>query len=123
MIKKLILTSILLIAVSGCNKSDGQNIGMMGGGMMMGGSGMMGEIKIPGSPPPEETGAKYQQGYREAKITCSQCHALPDPDQHSRSEWPNVIARMEEHIKTYHKILPDEDTLKSIVDYYVGNSN
>jgi len=97
MIKKLILTSILFILVSGCNKSSDHNIGMMG------------EIKIPGSPPPEETYAKYQQGYQEAKFTCSQCHALPNPNQHSKSEWPNVITRMVDHIKTYQKILPSVD--------------
>lgn len=123
MIKKLILTGTLLLLVSGCNKSSGQNIGMMGGGMMMGGSGMMGEIKIPGSPPPEETNHTYQQGYQQAKITCSQCHALPNPNQHSKSEWPNVIARMEGHINTFHKTLPGVNALNSIVDYYVSNSN
>ena len=111
MIKKLILTGILLLFVSGCSKSNGQNIGMMG------------EIIIPGSPPPEETNAKYQQGYQQAKITCSQCHALPNPNQHSKSEWPNVIARMEDHINTFHKIMPSVNSLNSIVDYYVSNSN
>lgn len=26
--------------------------------------------------------------------TCSQCHALPDPKQHTAQEWPGVVARM-----------------------------
>ena len=28
---------------------------------------------------------------------CSQCHAAPSPDLHSKSEWPSVVARMEMH--------------------------
>jgi hypothetical protein len=31
-------------------------------------------------------------------IACTQCHALPDPRRHSRSEWPGVVERMKEHM-------------------------
>jgi len=29
---------------------------------------------------------------------CSQCHAPPLPDAHPASRWPNVIARMQQHL-------------------------
>jgi hypothetical protein len=32
-------------------------------------------------------------------IACSQCHALPDPAQHTAREWPAVVKRMEEHMR------------------------
>jgi cytochrome c5 len=32
-------------------------------------------------------------------IACSQCHALPDPSQHTAREWPAVVKRMEEHMR------------------------
>jgi hypothetical protein len=31
-------------------------------------------------------------------IACTQCHALPDPRQHTRQEWPNVVERMKRHM-------------------------
>lgn len=31
-------------------------------------------------------------------IACTQCHALPDPRQHTRQEWPTVIERMKRHM-------------------------
>ena len=47
---------------------------------------------------------------------------MPHPNQHSKSEWSAVIARMENHIRTYGKPMPNENEMKSIVDYYVGNA-
>ena len=31
-------------------------------------------------------------------IACTQCHALPDPRQHTRQEWPAVVERMKRHM-------------------------
>lgn len=31
-------------------------------------------------------------------IACSQCHALPDPQRHTASEWPLVVQRMRGHM-------------------------
>jgi hypothetical protein len=31
-------------------------------------------------------------------IACSQCHALPDPQQHTAREWPIVVERMKRHM-------------------------
>lgn len=32
-------------------------------------------------------------------IACSQCHALPDPAQHTAREWPAVVERMKGHMQ------------------------
>lgn len=32
-------------------------------------------------------------------IACSQCHALPDPFQHTAAEWPAVVERMKGHMQ------------------------
>ena len=117
MTKKIFIITVLAVFSAGCNGD------MMGDGGMMGGHGMMGDIDISGNPPPPESNPDYAQGYRQAKITCTQCHAMPHPDQHSSDEWPGVIARMEDHIKTYHKQVPSKERLKSIVEYYAGNSD
>jgi hypothetical protein len=39
---------------------------------------------------------------------CSQCHAQPDPKQHSAHEWPAVVGRMKAHETTLGKLVPDE---------------
>jgi cytochrome c2 len=31
-------------------------------------------------------------------LACSQCHALPDPQQHTAGEWPGVVKRMQGHM-------------------------
>jgi len=31
-------------------------------------------------------------------IACSQCHALPDPSQHTAAEWPPIVKRMQGHM-------------------------
>jgi len=31
-------------------------------------------------------------------LACSQCHALPDPQQHTAREWPVVVERMKGHM-------------------------
>lgn len=31
-------------------------------------------------------------------LACSQCHALPDPQRHTADEWPEVVARMKQHL-------------------------
>jgi len=122
MIKKSISASILLLLASGCNNDGNQEHGMMGQGGMMSSNRMMGTISIPGEQPPQETDTRYIKGYQQAKTICSQCHAMPHPNQHSSAEWPEVISRMENHIRTFHKTMPSEAELKSIVDYYVAKS-
>lgn len=31
-------------------------------------------------------------------LACSQCHALPDPQRHTATEWPRVVKRMQGHM-------------------------
>jgi len=44
---------------------------------------------------------------------CPQCHALPDPKQHSTQEWPGVTTRMNQNMQFMHKplIQPKEEAL------------
>lgn len=48
---------------------------------------------------------------------CSQCHALPDPKQHTADEWPGVVGRMTQNMKTMGKPLPDQTTLETVVKF------
>jgi cytochrome c2 len=47
--------------------------------------------------PPEHPALKSTAGEIFA-IACSQCHALPDPNQHTAREWPAVVERMKGHM-------------------------
>ncbi len=38
-------------------------------------------------------------------LACNQCHVLPDPAQHSASEWPDVFRRMQEHMQWMNRIV------------------
>jgi hypothetical protein len=48
---------------------------------------------------------------------CSQCHALPDPKQHTVDEWPGVVGRMAQNMKAMGKPLPDRATLEPVVEF------
>jgi hypothetical protein len=89
---------------------------------MMSGGGMMGKVEIPGKRPPQETSTKYIEGYKQAKVSCTQCHAMPHPNQHSSLEWPSVIKKMEKYIRENNKTMPNISQQKSIINYYTGNS-
>lgn len=46
-------------------------------------------------------------------IACTQCHALPDPRQHTRQEWPTVIERMKRHMAWANTVV-GVDSLKTV---------
>ena len=51
------------------------------------------------------------------KLACQQCHVLPDPQRHTASEWPAVVARMEKNMEWMNRVVgnrpePDEPQLK-----------
>lgn len=46
------------------------------------------------TPYPDE----QSQGFNVYARNCSECHAPPLPDAHTADEWPNVIARMQQHL-------------------------
>ncbi len=54
---------------------------------------------------------------RSFDMICSQCHALPDPKQHTGDEWPTVIQRMVENMKSMGKSVPDEKTVETILGF------
>jgi hypothetical protein len=47
--------------------------------------------------------------------TCAQCHALPDPKQHTAQEWPQVVARMRQNMIALGKNVPDAASAEAIV--------
>ena len=49
--------------------------------------------------------------------TCSQCHVLPDPGQHTAAEWPGVVGHMTQNMKTMGKPLPDRATLEAVIEF------
>jgi len=49
--------------------------------------------------------------------TCSRCHALPSPKQHTEEEWPGVVERMTQNMKVMGKTVPNRASLESIVVY------
>lgn len=51
------------------------------------------------------------------EATCAQCHVLPDPKQHKAEEWPGVVERMTQNMKTMGKLVPDRATLDSVVAF------
>ncbi len=59
---------------------------------------------------------------RAFQTTCAQCHALPDPKQHSANEWPGVVARMQQNMRTMGKPVPDEKALGEIIGFLQRNA-
>lgn len=67
-----------------------------------------------------EREAKWKQlpGYQEANALCSQCHAMPIPDQYVAAAWPSVIARMAQHIRISNRPMPDQQTYDLVISYF-----
>jgi hypothetical protein len=49
--------------------------------------------------------------------TCSQCHELPDPRQHSAQDWPVVVRRMNDHMQEILGTSITSDQIEQIVRY------
>ena len=54
---------------------------------------------------------------RAFQATCSACHAMPDPTQHTAKEWPRVVARMKSNMRSAHVSQPDDETTTLVVSY------
>src|SRR5688572_1855914 len=39
------------------------------------------------------------------RLACNQCHVLPDPQRHTRGEWPAVVARMQENMEWMNRVV------------------
>lgn len=62
--------------------------------------GMMQRRGTPQSTPEAETPATQSDGARVFARYCTQCHRLPDPRQHRPDDWPAVVERMRNHMRT-----------------------
>ena len=51
------------------------------------------------------------------KKWCSDCHAPPKPTSHKAQEWPNIVARMQDHRITEGLVKIDEQNLSNLVNY------
>ena len=100
--KKSIMAILLATVIAGCNKGADSRGAMSEAGGKMGGV---------------ETNANPLPGYHEAKLICTQCHALPSPDQFHPAAWPSIVARMEGHIRANNKILSSYKEREAILGY------
>lgn len=53
---------------------------------------------------------------------CSRCHALPAPDQYTAADWPDVVNRMQQHMKTMHIPLLTDQEVSEISRYLQRNA-
>ena len=51
------------------------------------------------------------------QATCSRCHVLPDPRQHSPVDWPDVVMRMERNMERFHLSGVSRGMAEQIVSY------
>jgi len=49
--------------------------------------------------------------------TCSRCHTAPDPKQHTSAEWPGVVQRMMQNMKTMRKVVPDQKQVDMVTAF------
>jgi cytochrome c5 len=68
-------------------------------------------LKVSGSNLPERAG---RSTFSE---TCSRCHALPDPRQHSAADWPAVVLRMGQRMDQLKVSRPTPGQTQEIVTY------
>jgi cytochrome c5 len=59
---------------------------------------------------------------RTFQSTCSQCHAAPDPAQHTAREWPRVVVRMKFNMTAAGKNAPDDSTIDLIIGFLQKHS-
>jgi cytochrome c5 len=50
-------------------------------------------------------------------LVCSRCHALPDPRDHSKTDWPIVFARMERNMERMKVAPPTGEQAEQILSY------
>jgi cytochrome c553 len=111
----LLLTAMPLAYSQGHGYGPGMTGGgMMGGGMM--GGGMMGGYG-PGSYGSGPGADLRSPDGRAFAATCSGCHSLPDPRQHSAQQWPSVVSRMELYIRRQGMALPPKQEVAQIESF------
>jgi mono/diheme cytochrome c family protein len=50
-------------------------------------------------------------------LVCSRCHALPDPRDHAKTDWPIVFARMERNMERMKVAPPTADQTQQVLGY------
>lgn len=68
-------------------------------------------LRVSGATLPEGTGRET------FSVTCSQCHELPDPNQHTGSDWVSVVRRMATHMEDLLGVTMTADTMGEITNY------
>ncbi len=48
---------------------------------------------------------------------CATCHAIPDPQQHTGTEWARVLLRMRSYMETAGRALPSEAEMAALREY------
>lgn len=61
-------------------------------------------------------GAETLEG-QDFQKTCTQCHALPNPSQHTSSEWPDVVDRMRKNMESMGVQAPDQAVTDSVLKF------
>lgn len=114
---------------------QGGMMGMMGMGHMMGGMGD--KISAPttdegktildylkrhalASVSPEALSDGLAEGRQAFLEVCVRCHALPDPAQHARAEWPAVIDRMHQNMTAMKVEAPAPETWEKAGEYLLS---
>ena len=97
--------------------SNGYGQGMMGGhgpGMMMGNSNGANRDANQQHMAQSESLSHGEQLEQEF---CIQCHAMPDPRQHTAQQWPYVVARMNNYMHYRRMPAPDTQQTNEIIRY------
>ena len=98
--KRLVAAIFIVMLIGGCNKGANSHNGKTA-----------------------EADEKTLPGYQETKLICTQCHALPNPDQFHPAAWPSIVARMEGHIKANNKTMPSGKELEAILGYLQSSAS
>lgn len=61
-----------------------------------------GQARVDPDALPEAGRSRAWTSYTQA---CAQCHALPDPQRHTRGEWPAVVVRMEKNMQWMNRVI------------------
>jgi len=67
--------------------------------------------------PRSRHGILKEPGGEPFRRTCAQCHALPDPRQHTATEWPAVAVRMRQHMVATGRTPPDDKSFAQIIEF------
>jgi hypothetical protein len=66
---------------------------------------------------PREFPAVNRREGQSFRLSCQQCHVLPDPRRHTATEWPAVVSRMQQNMEWMNRVVgnrhpPDEPQLR-----------